>query len=77
MASKKFAKGEKKRIAKFVDVTGENGWTLSKSDATKRYDLRKDGALLLSDVSLNPCVVRASKHEVAWAAKPEIDWVFE
>lgn len=68
---------KKTLVAKFADVEGDNGWTLSKSDVTKRYNLKQDGKLVLSDVALAGCVHCAGEHDVSWVTKPEIEWVFE
>lgn len=77
MAKMKQSKNEKKMVAKFAGVKSEDGWALGINNVTKRFDLKKDGKLILSDVGINPCLGRAAEHSVKWEVEPNLEWSFE
>lgn len=68
---------EKKMVAKFAGVKSEDGWSLGINSVTKRFDLKKDEKLVLSDVGINPCLGRAAEHSVKWEVEPKLEWSFE
>ena len=49
-----------------LPITGDDGWSLGMNDASRRYDLRHNGELVLSHVSHASCLHKAQKFDVQW-----------
>lgn len=67
---------EKKRTIKFNPVSsnvGQAEWKIEFNKWTERFDLTKDGSLVLSDVCLSPCVGRAKEHG-ADLSEAKVEW---
>lgn len=78
MAKRLFRKAEKKRKLTFADMKGKVGnteYTLTFNEDRQDFTLRKAGELVIRDVLLNTCILRAEQHGVKWDEVHGIVWV--